>query len=385
MTVATAQNPIDQSYANLRGWLTGADVTKQAGSLPDLDDGGKPATLGAHAAENSADLKKHVAPGQNIDAGKDNPTDGNTNKPVPDSGLMQTETGKMPEVEKAVKTVSDEHDKMAAITGNSVADLQAKIASLDKIASAMGILTTAGALHTQQSASAAAPAAAPEKTAQAAGGSSTPAVPAASEDAERQAIIADYVKFADERATHLGEYLRGHTETYALLQKCADDGSLAAMMAQDPTAGGGMPPGGGGGDAAAAAPPSPAAMPSAPPMGGGAPDAGGGDMGGGGGGAGGPPSADELAAAATEMGLSPDVLIQAAHKMQGEVDSAPESEHKDTAKAAVAEFAKLASDTKTHMQTGKFRLKPAADGSPERKGRDAARDYLNEMLQFARR
>ena len=56
--------------------------------------------------------------------------------------------------------------------------------------------------------------------------------------------------------------------------------------------------------------------------------------------------------------------------------------HRETLfELAVAE--KIAADVKAHMRSGKFRFKPAADGSPEAARRNAAHAYINELCKLA--
>lgn len=373
MTAAPAQT----GYENLKSWLQGAP--KVAGTLPEKDDDGKPATEGARSAENTADIKKHIAPGQNIDASSKNPVDGSSDKPIAESGLMQTTTGKMPEIERAVKTVTEENEKAAAADLSTDAGLTAAIGSLEKIAAAFGILTTASATAPTVVTSPEAKAAA--VTPNTAAVAQTPAETAKSAaDAERAAMVADYVKFGSDRGALVGEYLRGFYSTYEALTKAAADGSLDAM-AQDPAAAGGDPAMGG---APMGAPPGgdPAAAMGAPP--GGDPGAGGDPAAGGAGG--GAPSTEELAAALAEMGVTPDQLIEVAQQMQGSVEGAgAPPEQKAAAVKQLNETIKVASEAKAIMQAGKFRLKPAADGSSERKRREAARDYVTEMFRIANR
>lgn len=355
-----------QNFESLRTWLNGkGDAAKTAGSLPDLDDDGKPASPGERGSENSADVKKLV-PHINVEQGKQNPADGAIDKPVPDSGLMQTSVGKMPEVEKAVKIVTEENEKVSSSSITNDAELASAIASLEKVASAMGIMSTAAAGSAPRQ-TAPAPSAGTKAPTQVGGtptASSTAKVAAAGPSPEQQQLVASYVKFGADRATCVGEFLRGQIDAYNRLVKAAEDGTLDASMA-DPAAAGAAPA------AAAAAPPPDAAS----PPGGGDPNAGG------------PPSADELASALAEMGVTPDVLMEAAQKLQqmaggaAPPDAAPAE--KAAAMVATAEAVKLASETQSHMRAGQFRLKPAADGSRERARRDVAKTYIDEMLRYA--
>lgn len=370
-----------KSAESLRSWLSGkGDAVKAAGTLPDLDDGGKPATQGERSAENKADVNK-LMPHVGVEAAPKNPEHGSTDKPIADSGLMQTTVGKMPEVERAVKVVTEENEKVSASNLSNDIELANAIASLEKAASAMGIMSTAaagtrppaptpvGTPSTQT----------PAPTTPKAAAANPPVNQAA---ADQQALIASYIKFANDRADLLGQFLRGQVQSYEQLTKWAEDGSLDAAMAagappEDPAAAGA----GAGGDPAMADPAAAAAA--APPPGAG------GDPAAGGAGGGGSPSPDELAAALAEMGVTPDVLMAAAEKLQqmvaGPAGAAAPAADKMAAEQQVAEMVKLASETQSHMRTGHFRLKPAADGSNDRKRRDAAKGYIDEMLKYARK
>lgn len=85
-----------------------------------------------------------------------------------------------------------------------------------------------------------------------------------------------------------------------------------------------------------------------------------------------------------EMGVSPETVIAAAQKMQGEV-AGSEASDEDKAKAAfeLASIVKQAHAVRTYMRSGQFQLKSAAPGSPANKRREAAKSYLNDLLKSA--
>lgn len=369
-----------QRFDSLRNWIAGnGSVSKEAAALPELEDGGKPATQGSRSSENASDVKK-VAPHVGVETAPDNPEHGSADKPVPESGLMQTTVGKMPEVERAVKVVTEENEKVAALKLDSMDDLAAAIASLEKSASALGLIATATAAAGASSAArpAAQPAPAATNSPKSAAATSAPAAqpPQNNITPEQQQLVAAYAKFGADQAAFLGEFLRGQAETRQYLTKWAAEGGLEEAEESQPAAGG--------------APADQAAM-AAPGGDAGAPPAPGGDpaaaAGGAGGAGGGTPSPEELASACAEMGVGPDELMQAAQIMQQMVSggagaSVPPAD-KAAAEKEVQLMTKLASETKDFVRSGKFRLKPAADGTPERARREVARSYVDEMLRFA--
>jgi hypothetical protein len=350
-------------YGTLRSWLYGNQaVAKAAGTLPEKEDGGEKATEGERSSENSADVKK-LMPGVNVEVGKTNPETGNADKPVPDSGLAQGMVGSMPEVEKAVKTVTEENEKASSADLTTDAGFIAAFEALTKSAAALGVLSTAAAGVHQT------PNHTPNQPAKSAAATTTQ-----NTEPSGEAVVAGYMKMASDRADLVGNYMQGMYTTYNDLVKAAADGSLDQMMDA----------GGGGGDPAAGGAPPPEAGDAAPPP----PDAGPAPAGAGPGGAGGgAPSVEDLASALTEMGVSPDELMEVAQKMKSSVGGAPDASMPPEEKAAAIQgldtTIKFAGDAKTMMRAGKFRLKPAADDSPERKRRDTARNYISELFNVA--
>lgn len=369
-------------YDSLKAWLQGTDPTKAASTLPEKDDGGKPATEGARSAENAKDVKTEV-PGNSVEDATKNPADVQTSL-VPDSGLQQTTVGKMPDVEKAVKVVDEESEKVAAANLSDDAQFDAAVESLNKMAAHLPqLFAAAGYQYTTPTAQ---PAVATQTVA-----------PTATKQAEeaRAELAGKYARYGVDCGTECAAALKGYYETYNWLRKAADDGQLAAMLA------GGAPQGGGGGDpmGGGGAPPAAAPAPAGDPTGG---------AGAGGGGGGVTP--DDLAAALAEMGATPDEVMMAAQKMQAMMgggsagpddgaapagppsggdggDSKPKDDAKEAAvlaeaKQAMATVIKMASEAKSVMRSGKFQLKPAADVN-EAKRRTAAKDYIAELLRSA--
>jgi hypothetical protein len=111
-------------------------------------------------------------------------------------------------------------------------------------------------------------------------------------------------------------------------------------------------------------------------------------MGGEGGGAegGGELSMDEVIAALQELGITPEqfqqIIAQAHQGVQDTPDSAAAPEEKAAAVTALVGWNKMASEMSPHMRSGKYSLKPAADGTKERERRNAAKDYIRELQKF---
>lgn len=350
-------------YTSIRNWLT------KAASLPEKEDEGKPATLGAHAAQDTADANKAV-PGTGAQEAKKNPETGHADNPVPGSGLLQATTGKMPEVEKAVKTVTEASEKAANADLSTDEGFEFALSEIRKAAAEFPVIFAQSGLKVD----------APAKAAPAAKAAATadPAAAAkAAQDAQAAAVIDGYRKLGADRGGLTAEYLKAFYATYGELEKMANDGSMGAMLAADPAAQGGPPMPGGAPEGPPPGPPAPEAAP-AP---GGPPAGPGGEAG---------PSLDDVAAALAEMGMTPDDLMQIAQKMKGEAEAAPApdaggppAEQKEAAVASMAHVIKTAGDAKALMQAGKFALKPAADDSADRKRRNAAKAYIQELRALA--
>lgn len=339
------------TWTNLRAWLA-ADPTKSAGSLPEKDDGGKPATEGSRSSENSADVNK-IVPDQNVDKGKDNPTEitGGTHA-VPGSGLNQSTSGKNPEVEKAVKNVTDESDKMASAKLETDDELAAALATFNKLAADMNTLI-GSARAPEQPATRQNPAKAAADAPGAAPARQQPDLDKVAAD-----VCASYAKYGADRGLLTARCLLGFEDAYYRLKQAEEDGSLQDMAQQG---GGGAPP---------EMPPEAAGGAMPPEAAGGAP--------------GGAPGGDDMAGAMGELNLSPEELEQLIAMLTAKLQESQQggAMPPEAAKAAREELryaTKLAAEAKAHMRSGNFRLKPAADGSPERKGRDAARAYIQEL------
>lgn len=348
------------NFTSIQQWLA-ADPTKAAASLPEKDDGGKPATEGSRSSENCKDVGKLV-PGNSVDHGKDNPKDEETI--VEGSGLKQTTVGRMSEVEKAVKTVTDESEKVEKMSAELKTDAELDEA-LKTFAKLAGDLNQFVAQSTAQPAQPTKQAAAPQQP--------DPVAhfgPQAKEAADRAAaeVVAGYRQYGSDRGALTAKYLLGFEDGYSKVAQAEAQGAVGHKRADEQDGDG--PPDAGPPQAAPAGPPDAGAMP--PP---------GGDAGGG-------PGPDDMAGAMGELNLSPEeleqliaLLTQKLQAAQGAGGMAPAD-----AKAAADELryaSKQASDARALMRSGKFRLKPAADGTPERKGRDAARAYIQELQRIA--
>ena len=387
MSTATLNGTPAQDFSSLTAWLQNTDPVKLASALPaesEHDDGGEAASEGARSNENDKDVKK-ITNGNAVPGAGQNPN-GKMDNPIEGSGLNQSTTGKNPEVERAIKTVKGEEEKMAAADLNTPEGFKAAHDALVSAYAQLPILLahcgvempaqsgTSGAGGTELTSKAAkveTPIQAGDPAA-AMGYSTKEAA-----DKAAAAVVTGYQKMGSERATLTAQYLRGYDDTMALIVKMAEDGSLEAAMAAQ-GGGGGAPPGI---DPNAGAPPEAGGGNPAAPM----PGEGGGDPGAGGG-AGGEPSMEEIIAALQEMGITPEQLQQIVGQAQGGVESAPPEaaspEEKAAAISALKGWSKLASDMTPYMRSGKYNFKPAADGTPERKRRQAAKDYIQELQKF---
>lgn len=381
MTTATLNDSPATGFDSLYAWLQGADLNKLASEIPsesEHDDGGKPATTGARSSENDADVKK-ITNGNAIPGGTAN-SDGKMNNPVEGSGLNQSTTGHNPEVERAIKSVKGEEEKMAAADLNTDEGFKAAYDALVRAQSHLPVLLA----HCGLDVSPAEPAKSAAAQPPAAPADHTPVDPTAAalgyaskEAADKAAaeLVYQYQKLGHDKGHMTAQYLRGYDETMALLTKMADDGSLEAAAqggqgpapAIDPNAG--APPAMGGGDPAAAMQQGAA-----------------GPEGGAEGGQGGELSIEEVIAALQEMGITPEQLQQIIGQAQGGVQATPDAaappEEKAAAMAALNGWNKMAAEMTPYMRSGKYSLKPAADGTKERERRNAAKDYIRELQKF---
>lgn len=367
-------------FETLTAWLQNTDPVKLAGALPaesEHDDGGEAATEGARSNENDKDVKK-ITNGNAVPGSGQNPS-GKMDNPIEGSGLNQSTTGKNPEVERAIKTVKGEEEKMANADLDTPEGFKAAHDALLSAYSQLPILLAhCGVEMPREEINKAASVQPKAETLVQAGDPAAAMGYATKEAADKAAaaVVAGYQKMGSERAALTAQYLRGYDDTMALIVKMAEDGSLEAAMAGqagggaggmpaiDPNAG--APPAAGGGNPAAAMP--------------------GQEGGGAEGGQGGEPSMDEIIAALQEMGITPEQLQQIIGQAQGGVESAPPEaaspEEKAAAVQALQGWSKMASDMTPHMRSGKYSFKPAADNTPERKRRQAAKDYILELQKF---
>lgn len=365
--MTTAEQPT--SFASLRDYLAGR---KQASveNPPSADscvpdDGSKPVTTGARFSENTSDVAK-MPPGKNVEHQAGTARNGET-KPT-DSVLEQTIAGEEDSQTRAIKTVTDENEKMSGLDPTKDADLDKLMAGLAKAAAALPKLVAASGVKR-----------ADEQTTK-----------LSAEDekasADHQAVvnvIETYRKAGVDRGRVTAAYLSGFDQTYRFLKQAMDEGSLAQLLQGDAGAGDPNAMAGPGGDVGAQMPPM------APPpeaAAGGAP--------------GGEPtmSDDDLAAAFAEAGVTPEEFVQMLMEMKAQMGGgeAPPAEapaasegtekeapmpadEKAAAIRAIDDGIKIASHVIDYKKTGKFSFKPAADGTPERKGRDQMKQYLREL------
>jgi len=357
--------PAPQTWNDITAWL--AENEKAAGSLPEGGTKGESADDGPRGSENCRDVKKNVG-GNSVDgAGKANAT-GRADNMASMTGLKQTTVGKMPEVERAVKVVEEESDKMAAANLDDDAQLASAHAALLKAAAELPVILAKAGVP-------------------AARGTKAAAAPAAEKSATEKAMAAtvdSYRKYGEDHADLTVNYLRGFWDVVNTLKSAADAGTLEQMLAGGGEAGpgagpeemAGMPTGPG--DVAGAVPPPAAgpgehAEPDADDQGGAPPGAGPGE-----------PDTDDLAAAAAELGMSPDELMQLIELLKTKAQAEPMGPaDKAAVERVLTKAASVASDIKQRMRSGKFQLKPAADGTPERARRNAAASYFNELLRAA--
>lgn len=382
MSTATMNGTPATGFETLTAWLQNTDPAKLAGAIPeDADDGGEKATEGARSSENDTDVKK-ITNGNAVPGSGQNPS-GKMDNPIEGSGLNQSTTGKNPEVERAIKTVKGEEEKMAAADLSTPEGFKAAHEALVSAYSQLPILLAHCGVEMpapvqEQKVAAQQNAKKAETPAQA--GDPAAAMGFNTKEAADKAaaeVVAGYQRLGYERAALTAQYLRGFDDTTSLITKMADDGSLEAAMAAQQGGGGG-----GGG------------MPAIDPNAGAPPEAGGGNPaaampgqdGGQGGGQGGEPSMDEIIAALQEMGITPEQLQQIIGQAQGGVEGAPPEAASPQEKAAALDalkgWSKMASDMTPHMRSGKYSFKPAADGTTERKRRQAAKDYIMELQKF---
>lgn len=355
-----------ENFNTLKSWVQNV---KQA-SLSEPKEPGEPATTGARASEHKSDVNK-IVPGQNVDHGAKNPETGHQDEPYPGSGLKQTTTGKMPEVEKAVKVVREETEKMSNADITTDEGLSVAISSLRKAAAELSLISSLDnpnytfnqphTVHGGYEQTINVPRQAPRQKQAADDGTA--------------ALVDGYRKYGQDHAMLTVNYLNGFNDMFGYLKTANDDGSLMQMLAAQ-GGGGGAPPGG-------ELPPEAMAGGAPPGAEGGAPPGAEGGMPPGA--EGGQPTADDLAAALQELGISPQELEAALAKMQGQVegDQSIPDEEKAEIKAAIAGGVADMKKVASHMRSGKFNLKPAADGTPERERRNVSKAYLQELLKAA--
>jgi hypothetical protein len=353
-------------YASLRNYLAGrkeASVTSPPSAdsvIP--DDKGKAPTTGARFEENASDVKK-MPPGVNAEHGAENPHTCNAADPVPNSGLEQTTADEGDSQTRAIETVKGENEKMSGLDPTKDADLDQLMARLTKAAEQLPALV--GATRAQ-----------PAQPAQ--GG-----LPASADHQAVANTVEAYRKMGADRGRVIAAYLLGFDETAAFLKKAADEGTLEQMLQ-----GAGGAPGADAGTGGGAQAPAPG--PEAGPPGGAAP--GGGDPGaaamGMGGGGEGQMTDDDLLAAFAEAGISPEEFVQMLTQMKGQMGgggagpgAGPEMppDQAKAAAAAIEDGIKIAQHVVAYKKSGKFSFKPAADGTPARRGRDQMKAYLLEL------
>lgn len=341
-----------QNWSEIADWLNRAE--KSAGTLPESSDGTTAATDGgARGAENSRDVKAVVG-GNSAEGGAASTVHGRADNMAGSTGLKQTTVGKMPDVERAVKVIEEETEKASKADVDDPAQLEAAHAAVLKAAAELPTILARSAVRAAPSAN----------------GHAAPAEKSAMDKA-LAATIENYRRYGEDHADVTTGYLRGFWDTLNHLKAAADAGTLEQMLG----AGAGGDPEG----AAGAGAPPPEAAP-AGPMGAG------GDAGGdAGGGSGGDPGMDDFAAAAAELGLAPEELMQLIEILKSKAQSEPMGPaDKVAVERVLTKAAYVASEIKNQMRAGKFQLKPAADGTPERGRRQVAANFFNELLQASR-
>lgn len=368
-----------------------------SGPWTSVDDGTRPATTGARAAENEADIKDMPEGSVSVDDTPEaSPTEDSQDKVQYNINMTQSAVGEDPAVEDDYKSKKDDPGTDSPFT---VSD-ERKYGSWNfrKCASQLGKLgneiladvAVKAAKQNKKADAAAKPAAAPAATdavtkAAQAGYEQAAALGQAGETVAAQQMIFNTVKEASHMADLTVAYLR---EYHAAISKQADadpsesDSGESHKPKDDD---GGAPPGAGGppgGDPGAGGPPGAGGDALAAMLG---PGAGGpgGDPGAGGPpgmdpGAGGPPGGDpmaggapskeeslhELAAAMIEMGISPEELMQAVAQMQP---------------AQAGPVQKAANDVKSYRRSGKFEFGPAKTARAKAI-RAEMRTFLQELV-----
>ena len=351
-------------YTTLKAWLQ-----KKAADEP--TDGGKPATTGSHASEVNADAKKLVG-ADSVVGGQNNPAVGKADGAGSTTGLKATTVGKDSENEspsktvvgeeteektaRALKTIQEGADKLNSANLSNPAEFDAAFDTFAKMSAELPILLASAGIATAQTSATPRPVGKPEIE------------KAASHDEEIKNNVARYHEYGAQHGGHVARYLHGFYNAFNLLKQADDSGQLAQLLAAQ---GAGAPPeaAGAGGppmppEAAAGGPP-PEAAAAAEHM---------------------TPETDDYAAASAEHGLTPEQLEQIIAILQQQVaqeEGGLQPAEKEAVHKALNDAVKIASDVKAHVRAGKFRFKPAADGSPERKRRDIAAKYLEELRTAA--
>jgi hypothetical protein len=243
MSTATMNGTPATDFETLTAWLQNTDPAKLAGAIPEnADDGGEKATEGARSSENDTDVKK-ITNGNAVPGSGQNPS-GKMDNPIEGSGLNQSTTGKNPEVERAIKTVKGEEEKMAAADLDTPEGFKAAHDALISAYSQLPILLAHCGVEmpVQEQKTAAAQSAAKKTETPVQAGDPAAAMGFATKEAADKAaaeVVAGYQRLGYERAALTAQYLRGFDDTTSLITKMADDGSLEAAMAAHQGGGGG--------------------------------------------------------------------------------------------------------------------------------------------------
>lgn len=358
----------DPKFATLKSWLAQplASEIKVASTSesekptePAKTTEHSPPPTGAHASELSSDLKETV-PAHSVESGAANSDAGKVPGTTIDGGLKSGPSDWKPPM--SVTTVHSGAKEAAALDLTTDVGLEAAVAKLASLtADLKTVLAPTGARPSA------------EPVAPAAKSTEKSAAEKAAEDRARK-VVEDYARFGHTRGAVTAAYINAFNQTGEYLKRAEADGTLLQAM--------GMGPGGPAGGGAGGMPPAPGGdMPPGPAGAGGpeGPPAGGDGM-----------TPDDMAGGMGEMGITPEMLEQLIALLQQkgqEKGQAPEASpaEKEAFDRDFPLHKKMAGDTVTHIRSGKFRFKPAGDGTAERSRRDKAKAYLNELRDFSTR
>jgi hypothetical protein len=355
--MSTAPASPKVNYGALRDYLNGrqkAASLEPATELTPADDT-KPVSTGARSDEHVSDVKNNVG-AHNVESAT--PSAANSNGDMlTNSGLEQTVSGEEDSQTRAIKVVHVGNERMALLDPTKDGDLNAIMDQLSKSAVELQRLV------------------APRKSAGTANKAAADNPLTGSSDHQAVAnTIEEYRKRGSDRGRVVGAFVLGFNQTYNTLKRAFEEGSLEQMLAG---AGGAEAGAGAGAEAGRIPTGGDAPMPPMPPEAGAVDPTAGAAAGAGDPGA---ISPDDIAAAFAEAGITPQELMTLLESAKGKLDADPApSDVKEKIASEFDQTIKFASFANDYMRSGRFALKPAADGTPARTSRDAMKTYIREL------